>query len=508
MAPSNTFLRSPPYLWGGIASTPSAPPIAACRSHSAPSSTSTVLASAFVPATVSSTPNSTLKPPPENFPLHARKIHSAEWINLLSPDTYSPSSSGSAPSFPGQISPPRSGGVAFSTNNDDGGCNLLSFAGYAEIPPTGVNAPPERFVVNDLWQFTPYQDDSTPWGWTEVKSPLSKENYVPGPRLATALAVFPPTGENTLAVLLGGWDPQIPGTGGVILEDVSVLNVDTMGWSKPISLEENGREATIPGGPTSRHVALPIHICDAEGVEKDMILLHNHRCQNFVQLLSIDTNEKSNENFKANWTTQSTKGECPSSRGLHCAAQIVSSTSKSTKGVVIFGGAAKDGNMSNEAFFLDVSSWTWTKLDCAGKSDNDDSHENDGEGTVGGMPSPRAGACLCPLDENSVLLFGGAEPSEGGLRGLNDVWVLQVDFENGKGQWECLVPSESQSQSNSRPSGRNAATLTRIDPKGLLPECLWKKSLDDSFYILQGGWYPFRHTYNDVFLLRVSPSSS
>jgi len=506
MAPSNTVRWSPP-LWGGISSTPSVSPLATCRSHSTPSSASTLLASAFVPATVSSSPNNAAKPSSDNSPLHARKPHSAEWINLFSPDTYSPSSSGSPPSLPGKIVPPRSGGVAFSTSNDGGGCNLFYFAGYAEIASGGASTPPERFVVNDLWQFAPYQDDSSPWGWREVKHP-STQNFIPGPRLATALAVLPSKGKDTLAVLLGGWDPQIPGTGGVILEDVSVLNVETMEWSEPISMEEKGREATIPGGPTSRHVALPIRICDVEGAEKDLILLHNHRCQNFVQLLSMDSSENSENNLYAKWTLQSTKGECPSSRGLHCAAQIVSSTSNITKGVVIFGGAAKDGNMSNEVFFLDVHSWTWTKLDCAGKQDIDDSHNKNGEGIVRGMPSPRAGACLCPLDEYSVLLFGGAEPSEEGLRGLNDLWVLQVDVENGKGRWECLIPSETRNQSDSRPSGRNAATLTRIDPKGLLPKYLWEKALGDSFYILQGGWYPFLHTYDDVFVLRVSSSSS
>eukprot|EP01082_Thalassiosira_pseudonana_P011265 g10297.t1 g10297 contig4:1601080-1601520(-) len=144
--------------------------------------------------------------------------------------------------------------------------------------------------------------------------------------------------------------------------------------------------------------------------------------------------------------------------------------------------------MSNEAFVLDTIAWKWTKLDCSGE-----------------MPSPRAGACLCSVDEDTVLLFGGAKPGDGGLVGLNDIWTLRVDTKSGKASWTCLVHNTSADGGNgcTSPPGRNAATLTRMNAN-VLPKEFWKRESNDAYFLLQGGWYPFRKTYNDVFVLRVS----
>jgi len=160
--------------------------------------------------------------------------------------------------------------------------------------------------------------------------------------------------------------------------------------------------------------------------------------------------------------------------------------------------------MSNEAYVLDATSWTWTKLDTT----TGDHHD-------AAIPAPRAGACLCPLDDDSVLLFGGATAGEngGGLVGLNDVWVLTVDMKSGKGVWRCLIPhrdSDGDDDGTLRPPGRNAATLNEIDVSKLLPNGIFRKKSespadeDCKYYLLSGGWYPFRKTYNDVFLLRIS----
>ncbi|KAL7524095.1 hypothetical protein ACHAXR_001491, partial [Thalassiosira sp. AJA248-18] len=256
---------------------------------------------------------------------------------------------------------------------------------------------------------------------------------------------------------------------------------------------------TVPGGPTSRHVAVPlsINISDEKGI-RNAICLHNHRCEDHVQLLSATDGDNKNN---MQWEQQPTAGDVPSSRGLHCAAPLKKARDGTSKAMVIFGGAAKDGLMSNEAFVLDVNTWRWTKLDCG---DGDD------------VPSPRAGACLCSLDENSVVLFGGATPGDGGLLGLNDVWVLHIDMENGKGKWECLVSNENDKDDVvCRPPGRNAATLSEIDAEKILPKgIIWKGAPsaentgeECAYFLLQGGWYPFRRTYNDVFLLRIMSSS-
>ncbi|KAL9191393.1 hypothetical protein ACHAXT_001099 [Thalassiosira profunda] len=389
--------------------------------------------------------------------------HSAEWIDLLSPASYS-----SATFLPGTIDPPRSGAVSFSSPDDT---KLFTHAGYAELE-AAPGEMPERFVVNDMWQFLPHSSDDATWGWTKVL----QSGGIPGPRLATALAVLPDgDGDASKAVLLGGWDPQTPGTGGVILDDVSMLDLGSLEWSKC--------ESTVPGGPTSRHVAVPL-LLSGEGGARNVICLHNHRCEDHVLLLSATDGG-------VKWKNQPVTGDVPSSRGLHCAAQLNIIDGKS-KGIVIFGGAAKDGNMSNEAYVLNANAWKWTKLDCGNEDD---------------VPSPRAGACLCPLDENTVVLFGGATPGEGGLIGLNDVWLLHVDASKGKGRWECLSRSSS-SGVTVQPPGRNAATLSPIDATKLLPDDLiWKGDEgESSYYLLQGGWYPFRKTYSDAFLLRISPN--
>ena len=112
--------------------------------------------------------------------------------------------------------------------------------------------------------------------------------------------------------------------------------------------------------------------------------------------------------------------------------------------------------MSDEAFALDVSSWSWIALDI-------------GDGPV---PCSRAGACLCPLDANTVLIFDGATPGDDGrLVGLNDVWALRVDAARGQMKWTC-PPAHSDdalSERAPRPPDRNAATLDRINADAFLP---------------------------------------
>jgi len=391
--------------------------------------------------------------------IRSEPTYSGEWIDLLQSLESSPP--------PRRIQPPRSG-----ANTITCGGKILTFAGYAEEIVDTASAV-ERYVVNDLWEFVPYQEENCEWGWKQRIADGSDDES-PGPRLAFAMAGLP---SSSNAFVLGGWDPQVPGTGGVILDDVSMLNSDSLTWSKPTDADgkAEGEPSIIPDGPTSRHVAVAL--------SDDTICLHNHRCVDHVLLLRTSSDEQN----KVRWHRQKTSGEAPSSRGLHCAASI-SSSSHGTN-MCIFGGAAQNGVMSNEAFVLDTTTWKWTKIDCSGQT----------------APAPRAGACLCALDDNSVLLFGGAMPTEGGLLGLNDVWVLHVDdLKTGKGRWECLIEHQSvDSESSSAfPPGRNAATLTAIDARKVLPGDTFAES--DKCYLLQGGWAPFRKTYNDVFVLRVA----
>ena len=245
--------------------------------------------------------------------------------------------------------------------------------------------------------------------------------------------------------MLGGWDPQTEGTGGIILDTIHKLVVSSGKW------QELG--SPLPDGPTSRHVSLTL-----PGSKK--ALIHNHRCTDHVLILDGDSDII---------REQATTGTAPSSRGLHAAAMA-------GKYAVIFGGAAKDGVMSNEVFLLDTESWDWTPVQLETEE----------------CPSPRAGACMCQYSDNCVLLFGGAETTEVGLNPKGDVWALQFDAQQGTGRWNLVLDETS---GEDAPAPRNAATLSKIEPindKG------------GSFYLLSGGWAPFRETWNDCFVLRVS----
>lgn len=73
--------------------------------------------------------------------------------------------------------------------------------------------------------------------------------------------------------------------------------------------------------------------------------------------------------------------------------------------MILFGGAAQDGKMSNELFVLDIRTWKWKKMKFDdGGDDDDDEHPV--------MPSPRAAPCLASLTDGCVILFGGAKAKE------------------------------------------------------------------------------------------------
>lgn len=375
--------------------------------------------------------------------------YTAEWLDLSSQSAYRKPTR-----LPRRITPPRSGAVSFSDPSSE---RLFTFAGYAEVPSgDGAGSPPDRFVVNDLFEFVPCDEGGeAPWGWMKVD-----QGDAPGPRLATTASAIAGKG-----AVMGGWDPQTPGTGGVILDDVALLDLDTLEWTLDGA-------PPIPGGPTSRHISATVRAADG----KSVICLHNHRCTDHVLLLSQE------EGGGMSWEKQAVSGSVPSSRGLHCATTIGGDIGR---GVVVFGGAAQDGAMSNEAFFLDTITWRWTKLDCGDQA-----------------PPPRAGASLCQLDEHTIILFGGATPGGGGLVGLNDLWILQIDPNRGKGTWTCLMEhGSSDANGKVKPPGRNAATLSLVDALSMPKSCGIGR--EEKTYLLQGGWDPFRVTFNDMYVLTV-----
>ena len=334
-----------------------------------------------------------------------------------------------------RISPRRSGHVAFtaSPSPED---PVYAFGGYIEEEPEREGENFRRKVDNDLWKFC---DRSK--GWQKVE----QSGDVPGPRLVSAAVAI-----KDQAFLFGGWDPQTEGTGGIILDSVHQLDLNNMKWKKV---------AEFPDGPTSRHVAVALP-------GTNTILIHNHRCLDHVWL--FDTESKK-------FTKQPTSGDGPGSLGLHVATMVDENT------MLVFGGAIKDGTMSNKSFLLDTTSWTWTPVQL---EDQDK------------CPSPRAGACICSYSNDKgvakcAVLFGGAEATETGLNPRGDVWLMHVG-EDGRGVWDLVIDDTSDETSIIRPPPRNAATLNQISYN--------EKSAE---FLLTGGWAPFRVTRDDVYVLSL-----
>jgi N-acetylneuraminic acid mutarotase len=303
------------------------------------------------------------------------------------------------------------------------------FGGYVEVDSSDneQEQSKERYVVNDLWRWAEKK------GWECVTTTGS----TPTTRLVGATAV-----SDNRMFLLGGWNPQADSPENMFLDTVHCLDLDTMEWSLC--------DTVLPDGPSSRHVALTLPATKE-------ILLHNHRCEDFVWLF---------DPVKKQFRKQPTSGPYPSSRGLH-AATTVNETH-----VVLFGGAAQDQTMSNEAFLLNTVTWEWTLLDTSLTSS-------------ASAPSPRAAPCLCCLDQDTVLLFGGAERNDesGVLTPLSDVWALFL----GKSQWKLLTNDVN------GPPPRNAATLQEISTE----------PREGKRFLLTGGWHPFVQTWDDCYVLRV-----
>ena len=297
--------------------------------------------------------------------------------------------------------PPRSGATAAYIS---GASSVLLFGGYAE-PEGGA-----RDVTNDLLSY------SQSSGWTLLQPP-SSGNFQPGARLASAAAA---TSDELL--LFGGWDPQVPGSGGVILDDVWSLDLKTNDWTRCA--------AAMPRGPTSRHCAVNVG---------GLIIVHTFRC-----LDSILVWDAANRALRV----QPTTGNPPSSRGLHVAVAADDRT------MLIFGGAAKAGTMVNDCFALDVQTWVWRPLEHAAAA----------------RPSARAGACAAPLPGGGgMLVYGGAESSANGLLPRSDLWAFTLGGD-GSGAWKLLLPEDA----TDAPGPRNAATLTPLGDGDYLLHGGWR----------------------------------
>ena len=348
------------------------------------------------------------------------------------------------------IHPPRSGHVAFSLNDE-----VYVFGGYAEEIE---NEKIIRYATNDLWKLNPkgptWENVNTKELHVDDCDECNDNAKIPQQRLAAAVGCI-----DSSAYVFGGWDPQTPGTGGVILDGISEYNPSSDGWNGSVLKQVN------LGETTSRHVAI--------NIGKDTILLHNHRCTDSVLLFRKDDQAYSLQ-------SQATTGTPPSPRGLHAACKLLGDNSNQ---VLVFGGAAQDGTMSNQVFVLDTTTWSWKELSSATP--------------ISKMPAPRASPCVCSIDEQTCIVFGGASPSKsGGLHGWDDLWIMKTDLEAGTVEWEELMVDNAVS-----PQGRNAATLTAISKPSSIGD---DDGSSSQYFILTGGWYPFVKTHGDNFILKVT----
>lgn len=435
----------------------------------------------------------------------------AEWIPVPR-EGYGNRSSGSR-----TLQPRRSGHVSFrhdggefSAGSEAGEPNVYVFGGYAEVDAKDSGSK-ERFVVNDLWRW--HQDHrgegTVDGGWVPVNfgpqdmadeegeasqtcgSSESSSPIPPRARLVSAAAVL-----DDHAYVIGGWDPGVPGTGGEILASCHRLGPLSAVASQTVDEQDNveasatrvaskkaplewTRLPDFPDGPTSRHVAVTL---PPRGDSSGRIVVHNHRCVNHVWVLDAASSAAAS---LPTFVKQPTQGDAPSPRGLH-AATVVGKDK-----VVVFGGAAQEGTMSNEIFVLDASTWTWTKPRVSGSSNEDVGGSDDA------VPCPRAAPCLVALDDTTAILYGGAEATPQGLHPLGDVWA----FDLTTSAWiRLLGPGPDSTSASDRvvsPPPRNAATLTCISPAQGYSDLGYRD------YVLAGGWHPFVQTWDDIYVLRI-----
>ncbi|KAG7362892.1 galactose oxidase [Nitzschia inconspicua] len=301
----------------------------------------------------------------------------------------------SSPTF---TKPPQvSGHVAVSSPNVP---NIFLFGGL-----TGPAGSP---VTNSLYEYDV-------GGWREITPKEGPLEQWPRQRMYTAASILE-DGSDTAMYMFGGWDPGAPGSGGEFLKDIWKLDLVTKTW------EDTGVKLPFP---VSRHAACKVG---------KIIVIHTYQ--------GVLVFEKDGNSIKL----QETTGDSPV--GLSMCAQVPLGDS----GVLIFGGSTKIQQLSDAAYYLDTTSWEWTKLETVGDS----------------VPSARASPCGAPVHGSSdqAVIFGGASLGSAGYEGgagltpLSDAWLVTVDKMAGTAKWKQLAMSDI------GPEARLAATLTCIYGEG------------------------------------------
>lgn len=141
----------------------------------------------------------------------------------------------------------------------------------------------------------------------------------------------------------------------------------------------------MPGGPASRHTAVTVGNKIVVQTYKGTLVLE-----------------------KGEMREQPTSGDSPVGFSMASAVALDDHTM-----LHIFGSTREQG-MTADVYALDTNTWTWTKLRAEGD-----------------VPGPRSSASAARLDENSVVVFGGAGlggdyDGGKGLKAFNEVYKLTV----------------------------------------------------------------------------------
>jgi hypothetical protein len=241
-----------------------------------------------------------------------------------------------------------------------------------------------------------------PRGWTEVET----AGEGPGPRMYATSTVV-----GTSLYVLGGWDPEAPGTGGTFKDEAWRLNLESRRWEALTPL---------PCGAVSRHTACRV------GTD---IVLHTFRGVFVLDGATGDVRE------------QPTSGDGPVGLSMCAAAPLGEAA------MLIFGGSTKTQGMSADTFVLDTRTWKWRRLRAEGAA----------------VPTARGSACAAPIDDTSCLLFGGAGLGGGGYDGgagltaFSETWRVHVDGDVAV--WELVATGDAE------PPARVAASLNQL-PSG------------------------------------------
>jgi len=205
----------------------------------------------------------------------------------------------------------------------------------------------------------------------------------------------------------GGWNPGEPGSGGVFLDDVWRLDLETKEWSE---LE------VMSFGPVSRHTACRVG---------DKIVVHTFRG------VLVYKNGK--------LTEQPTTGEAPEGLSMCAVAPL-------RDAMWLFGGSTKTQELSSDTYVLNTDTWEWRKL------------------STSNGPGARATPCAAAVGDSTCVMFGGASLGEGGYEGgaglvaQDDTWTCEV--QGGMAKWTRVL--------SGGPEARIAASLTPVGSESFL----------------------------------------